>query len=40
MAVTLPVAVLGYTATLTASSQTTIDAKVGTQIGASGLAVI
>jgi putative ABC transport system permease protein len=34
VAVTLPVAVLGYTATLTAGSQTTIDAKVGTQIGA------
>jgi putative ABC transport system permease protein len=34
VAVTLPVAVLGYTATLTASSQTTIDAKVGVEIGA------
>jgi putative ABC transport system permease protein len=34
VAVTLPVAVLGYTATLTASSQTTLDAKVGVQIGA------
>jgi putative ABC transport system permease protein len=34
VAVTLPVAVLGYTATLTASSQTTIDAKVGAEIGA------
>ncbi|GAB3356781.1 hypothetical protein [Modestobacter lapidis] len=33
-AVTLPVAVLGYTATLTATSQTTLDAKVGVQIGA------
>jgi putative ABC transport system permease protein len=33
-AVILPVAVLGYTATLTASSQTTLDAKVGVQIGA------
>ena len=31
---TLPVAVLGYTATLTASSSTTLDAKVGVQIGA------
>jgi putative ABC transport system permease protein len=40
VAVTLPVAVLGYTATLTASSQTTIDAKVGTQIGATGRAII
>jgi putative ABC transport system permease protein len=38
--VTLPVAVLGYTATLTASSQATIDAKVGTQIGATGRAVL
>ncbi|SDX72468.1 putative ABC transport system permease protein [Modestobacter sp. DSM 44400] len=34
VAVALPVAVLGYTATLTASSQTTLDAKVGVQIGA------
>jgi putative ABC transport system permease protein len=34
VAVTLPVAVLGYTATLTASSHTTIDAKTGLQIGA------
>jgi putative ABC transport system permease protein len=34
VAVTLPVAVLGYTATLTASSQRTLDAKVGVQIGA------
>jgi putative ABC transport system permease protein len=34
VAVTLPVAVLGYTATLTASSQKTLDAKVGVQIGA------
>jgi putative ABC transport system permease protein len=34
VAVTLPVAVLGYTATLTASSRTTIDAKVGVQLGA------
>ncbi|MGY5883791.1 hypothetical protein [Modestobacter lacusdianchii] len=34
VAVTLPVAVLGYTATLTASSQTTLDAKVGVQVGA------
>jgi putative ABC transport system permease protein len=34
MAVTLPVAVLGYTATLTASSRATLDAKVGVQIGA------
>ncbi|MGY1842381.1 hypothetical protein [Modestobacter sp. SYSU DS0875] len=33
-AVTLPVAVLGYTATLTASSQATLDAKVGVQVGA------
>ena len=40
VAVTLPVAVLEYTATLTASSQTTIDAKVATQIGATGLAVL
>jgi putative ABC transport system permease protein len=34
VAVTLPVAVLGYTATLTAGSQRTLDAKVGVQIGA------
>jgi len=34
VAVTLPVAVLGYTATLTASSHTTLDAKVGVEIGA------
>ncbi|QXG74893.1 hypothetical protein KUM42_13640 [Modestobacter sp. L9-4] len=34
VAITLPVAVLGYTATLTASSQRTLDAKVGVQIGA------
>ncbi|WP_138760733.1 FtsX-like permease family protein [Modestobacter altitudinis] len=34
VAVTLPVAVLGYTATLTASSQHTLDAKVSVQIGA------
>ncbi|MGY1855017.1 hypothetical protein [Modestobacter sp. SYSU DS0290] len=34
VAVTLPVAVLGYTATLTASAQTTLEAKVGVQIGA------
>jgi putative ABC transport system permease protein len=34
VAVTLPVAVLGYTATLTASSRATLDAKVGVQIGA------
>jgi putative ABC transport system permease protein len=34
VAVTLPVAVLGYTATLTTSSHTTIDAKTGVQIGA------
>jgi putative ABC transport system permease protein len=39
VAVTLPVAVLGYTATLTASSRTTIDAKVATVIGATGRAV-
>ncbi|MCZ2836330.1 FtsX-like permease family protein [Modestobacter sp. VKM Ac-2985] len=39
VAVTLPVAVLGYTATLTASSQTTLDAKVGVQIGAAAAAV-
>ena len=39
VAVTLPVAVLGYTATLTASSQATLDAKVGVQIGA-GRAVL
>ncbi|GAB4082566.1 hypothetical protein GCU67_11365 [Modestobacter muralis] len=38
VAVTLPVAVLGYTATLTASSQTTLDAKVGVQIGAAAAA--
>jgi putative ABC transport system permease protein len=38
VAVTLPVAVLGYTATLTASSQRTLDAKVRVQIGA-GLVV-
>jgi putative ABC transport system permease protein len=35
VAVTLPVAVLGYTATLTSSSQTTIGAKAEVQIGAS-----
>ena len=34
VAVTLPVAVLGYTAVLTASSQRTLEAKVGVQIGA------
>ncbi|MGY1809799.1 hypothetical protein ACI8AF_20730 [Blastococcus sp. SYSU D00669] len=34
VAVTLPVAVLGYTATLTSSAQATLDAKVGVQIGA------
>jgi putative ABC transport system permease protein len=34
VAVTLPVAVLGYTATLTSSSHTTIDAKARLQIGA------
>jgi len=34
VAVTLPVAVLGYTATLTSSSQATLDAKVGVQVGA------
>jgi putative ABC transport system permease protein len=34
VAVTLPVAVLGYTATLTAGSQRTLEAKVGVQIGA------
>jgi putative ABC transport system permease protein len=39
VAVTLPVAVLGYTATLTSSAQATLDAKVGVQIGA-GRAVI
>lgn len=39
VAVALPVAVLGYTATLTASSQATLDAKVGVQIGA-GAAVL
>jgi putative ABC transport system permease protein len=38
VAVTLPIAVLGYTATLTASSQKTLDAKVGVQLGA-GLVV-
>jgi len=36
--VTLPVAVLAYTATLTAASQTTLDAKVGVQIGAGAAA--
>lgn len=39
VAVALPVAVLGYTATLTASSRATLDAKVGVQIGA-GAAVL
>ncbi|MGY1600902.1 FtsX-like permease family protein [Geodermatophilus sp. SYSU D00815] len=39
VAVTLPVAVLGYTATLTSSSQATLDAKVGVQVGA-GRAVV
>jgi putative ABC transport system permease protein len=39
VAVTLPVAVLGYTATLTSSSQATLDAKVGVQVGA-GRAVL
>jgi putative ABC transport system permease protein len=39
VAVTLPVAVLGYTATLTTSSQATLDAKVGVQVGA-GRAVL
>jgi putative ABC transport system permease protein len=34
VALTLPVAVLGYTATLTASAQATLDAKVGVQVGA------
>ncbi|WP_170977918.1 FtsX-like permease family protein [Blastococcus sp. CCUG 61487] len=34
VAVTVPVAVLGYTATLAASSETTLAAKVGVQIGA------
>ncbi|WP_448625542.1 FtsX-like permease family protein [Geodermatophilus sp. URMC 64] len=34
VAVTLPVAVLGYTATLTSSSQRSLDAKVGVQVGA------
>lgn len=34
VAVTLPVAVLGYTATLTASSHTTIDAKALVEVGA------
>lgn len=38
VAVTLPVAVLGYTATLTASSQSTMDAKIGVQIGAAAAA--
>ncbi len=39
VAVALPVAVLGYTATLTASSRATLEAKVGVQIGA-GAAVL
>ncbi|KQS68518.1 FtsX-like permease family protein [Modestobacter sp. Leaf380] len=39
VAVTLPVAVLGYTATLTAGSRATLEAKVGVQIGA-GAAVL
>ncbi|WP_155858759.1 ABC transporter permease, partial [Candidatus Blastococcus massiliensis] len=34
VAVTVPVAVLGYTATLSAGSETTLAAKVGVQIGA------
>ncbi|SNS29313.1 putative ABC transport system permease protein [Geodermatophilus pulveris] len=34
VAVALPVAVLGYTATLTAGSQATLEAKVGVQVGA------
>jgi putative ABC transport system permease protein len=38
VAVTLPVAVLGYTTTLTASSQRTLDAKIGVQIGADAAA--
>ena len=38
VSVSLPVTVLGYTATLTASSQTTLDAKVGVQIGAAAAA--
>jgi putative ABC transport system permease protein len=39
VAVTLPVAVLGYTATLTASSRLTVDAKTGVQIGAENAVV-
>ena len=38
VAIALPVAVLGYTATLTASSRATLDAKVGVQLGAGGYA--
>ncbi len=38
VAVALPVAVLGYTATLTASSRATLDAKVGVQLGAGAYA--
>jgi putative ABC transport system permease protein len=40
VALTLPVAVLGYTATLTSSAQTTLDAKVGVQVGSPGVAVV
>ncbi len=38
VAIALPVAVLGYTATLTASSRATLDAKVGVQLGAGAFA--
>jgi putative ABC transport system permease protein len=38
VAIALPVAVLGYTATLTASSRATLDAKVGVQLGAGAYA--
>ena len=38
VAVALPVAVLGTTATLTASSRATLDAKVGVQLGAGAVA--
>ncbi|WP_091243960.1 hypothetical protein [Klenkia soli] len=38
VAVALPVAVLGYTATLTAGSAATLTAKVGVQLGAGGFA--
>ncbi len=38
VAIALPVAVLGYTATLTASSRATLDAKIGVQLGAGAYA--